>query len=145
MTTQIGENSLTRKSCMIPPSPTSHRVKMILPATCPKARQQMQLSQTFHALQYSTDHQLSKKVKHAYISMNSGITSLIMVQFSIRNHHWKAKDLSYTAAQNGIFTKSFHTSYTYQHLVENRNLCSILLSPMKVILDCELVRQIAHK
>ncbi len=33
----------------------------------------------------------------------------------------------YTAARNQFFSKSFHIWYTYQHLVENRNLHSILL------------------
>ncbi len=36
------------------------------------------------------------------------------------------KDCMYTAARNRFFSKYFQTQHTYQHLVENRNLYSIL-------------------
>ncbi len=49
-------------------------------------------SRYFLAREYSTLQELSKKV---YISMKSGLISLIMVQFSIQSHCWKAEHPSY--------------------------------------------------
>ena len=45
--------------------------------------------------------------------------SLIQVIFQ-RSHTNPHSLTLYTAARNGNFPKSFHTWYTYQHLVENR-------------------------
>ncbi len=53
-------------------------------------------SRTFHAREYSTGQELSKNVWHSYVKMaKTALIHLIMVGFSIRNHPWKAEDLSY--------------------------------------------------
>ncbi len=49
--------------------------------------------------------ELCKKVYYAYISMKSGLISLIMVRFSIRNHPWKAEDFMHTNYLWAKFTK----------------------------------------
>ncbi len=76
--------------------------------------------------QISTDRQTDVIKRIISLALRSIINHCTMLTANISFTQFGL----YTATRNLIFTKSYHTRCTYQHLAENRNLYSIFLEAL---------------